>query len=275
MPPFWVAYLQVGNIHILYYVYHMLSVVHCGYDNDYGEKYASYHSKDDLNVLKSYEDLISVIGGEHEGSLYGLLIATPASLADDQNLADYFNDLITPTRDVFRIATGEDLNGRISFILHEASMSMVFQNHSNHELNLSQYTQLESTIEYYNRKILGYEFANVWDYELVDQIEALDEALTGSTAVAFGFSDQVAPAKVLKKFITDTKKCEFLASVLDGRLLDAKETEALASIPSKEEIYAKMLGCVNSPATGVVGSINAVMSSLVRAINAVKDQKSA
>ena len=105
--------------------------------------------------------------------------------------------------------------------------------------------------------------------------EALDEVLTGSIAIAFGFSDQVAPAKVLKKFIDDTQKCELIASVLDGKLLNAKETEALASLPSKEEIYAKMLGCINSPASGVVGSINAVMSSLVRAINAVKDKKSA
>ena len=59
------------------------------------------------------------------------------------------------------------------------------------------------------------------------------------------------------------------------KLLNAKEAEALASLPSKEEIYAKMLGCVNSPATGIVGSINAVMSSLVRAIDAVREKKSA
>ena len=107
------------------------------------------------------------------------------------------------------------------------------------------------------------------------KFEALDEVLTGATAIAFGFSDQVAPAKVLKKFIEDTNKCEMLASVLDGKLLNAKETEALASLPSKEEIYAKMLGCVNSPATGIVGSINAVMSGLVRAIDAVREKKSA
>ena len=55
----------------------------------------------------------------------------------------------------------------------------------------------------------------------------------------------------------------------------ADEAKALATIPSKEEIYAKMLGCVNSPATGIVGSINAVMASLTRAVAAVRDQKSA
>lgn len=105
--------------------------------------------------------------------------------------------------------------------------------------------------------------------------EVLAETLKGPIAIAFGFSDQVAPAKALSKFIKDTKKGEIIAAAMDGRLMTAEEAKALATIPSKEEIYAKMLGCVNSPATGIVGSINAVMASLTRAVAAVRDQKSA
>ena len=105
--------------------------------------------------------------------------------------------------------------------------------------------------------------------------EDLTETFKGPIAIAFGFGDQVAPAKVLSKFIKDAKKGEIVAAALDGKLLSAEEAKALATIPSKEEIYAKMLGCVNSPATGIVGSINAVMASLTRAVAAVRDQKSA
>ena len=105
--------------------------------------------------------------------------------------------------------------------------------------------------------------------------EVLSETFSGPIAIAFGFEDQVAPAKALSKFIKDTKKGEILAAAMDGKLLTAEEAKALATIPSKEEIYAKMLGCVNSPATGIVGSINAVMASLTRAVAAVRDQKSA
>ena len=105
--------------------------------------------------------------------------------------------------------------------------------------------------------------------------EVLAEAFTGPIAIAFGFEDQVAPAKALSKFIKESKKGEILAAAMDGKLLSAEEAKALATIPSKEEIYAKMLGCVNSPATGIVGSINAVMASLTRAVAAVRDQKSA
>ena len=105
--------------------------------------------------------------------------------------------------------------------------------------------------------------------------EVITETLKGPVAIAFGFEDPAAPAKVLAKFIKETKKGVITAAGLDGQLLTAEEAKALADIPSKEELYAKMLGCVNSPATGIAGAVNAVMSSLVRAIDAVAKQKAA
>lgn len=105
--------------------------------------------------------------------------------------------------------------------------------------------------------------------------EVLAETLKGPIAIAFGFTDQVAPAKVLSKFIKDTKKGEMIAAAMDGQLMSAEEAKALANLPSREELYAKMLGCINSPASGIANSVNAVMSSLVRAVAAVRDQKSA
>ena len=105
--------------------------------------------------------------------------------------------------------------------------------------------------------------------------EVLADSLKGPIAIAFGFGDQVAPAKALSKFIKDTKKGEILAAAMDGRLMSAAEAKALANLPSKAEIYAKMLGSINSPASGIVGGINGVMSALVRAVAAVRDQKQA
>lgn len=107
------------------------------------------------------------------------------------------------------------------------------------------------------------------------QFEVLADALKGPVAIAFGFGDEVAPAKVVTKFIKEAKKGEIIAAALDGKLLDAKETAVLANLPSKEELYAKMLGSINSPATGIVGAVNAVMSGLVRAMDQVAKQKSA
>ena len=105
--------------------------------------------------------------------------------------------------------------------------------------------------------------------------EVLSDVLSGPVAIAFGYKDQVMPAKVLAKFIKDTKKGEIIAAALDGKLLDAKEAKALAELPTKEEIYAKMLGSINSPASGLVYTVNGVMAALTRAVAAVRDQKTA
>ena len=105
--------------------------------------------------------------------------------------------------------------------------------------------------------------------------EVLSDSMTGPIAIAFGFNDQVSPAKAVSKFIKDTKKGVILGGALDGKLLDAKEVEALAKLPSKEELIAKILGSINSPASGIVGSVNAVMAQLTRAMAAVRDQKTA
>ncbi len=105
--------------------------------------------------------------------------------------------------------------------------------------------------------------------------EVLVDCFKGPIAIAFGYGDQVAPAKALSNFIKDTKKGEILAAAMDGKLMSAAEAKSLANLPSKAEIYAKMLGCINSPASGIVGGINGVMSALVRAVAAVRDTKQA
>ena len=92
------------------------------------------------------------------------------------------------------------------------------------------------------------------------------------------FRAQKAPIsedEQVDKFIKEAKKGVIISAGLDGKVLDAKETEKLASLPSKEELYAKMLGSINSPASGIVGAVNAVMSGLVRAMDQVAKQKAA
>jgi len=105
------------------------------------------------------------------------------------------------------------------------------------------------------------------------KFEALKDALKGPTAVAFGFEDEVAPAKVLSKFIKEAKKGEIIGAVLDGKLLSAEEAKQLANLPSREELYAKMLGSINSPASGIANAVNGVMRKLVYAMEEVRKQK--
>lgn len=105
--------------------------------------------------------------------------------------------------------------------------------------------------------------------------EVLADTFKGPIALALGFKDQVSPAKALSAFIKEVKKGEIIAAALDGKLLSADEAKALANLPSKEEIYAKMLGCINSPASGIANATNGVLTQLVRAMAAVRDAKTA
>ena len=107
------------------------------------------------------------------------------------------------------------------------------------------------------------------------EYEVLTDCFKGPIALALGFEDEVSPAKVLANFIKEVKKGEILAAALDGKLLSADEANALAKLPSKEEIYAKMLGCIKSPASGIANATNSVITQLVRTMAAVRDAKTA
>lgn len=106
-------------------------------------------------------------------------------------------------------------------------------------------------------------------------LNGLDSVLEGPSAFAFGYSDPVAPAKVINDFITKNK-CDHLkvkAGVVDGEVIDAAGVKVLADLPPKEVLIAKMLGSFNAPITNFVGVLSATLRSLVYAIEAVRKQK--
>lgn len=79
---------------------------------------------------------------------------------------------------------------------------------------------------------------------------AMKEHLNGMTAIAISAEDPVAPAKILKQYAEKIETFELKAGFVDGEILDAKGVEALASIPSKEQLICKMLGSLMSPLYG-------------------------
>lgn len=70
----------------------MLSVAKCGYDNEYGNYYRNLYPSEDLSVIKENEKLLTVCGGEHCGSLYGMLVSEPACAK--VHAKDYYGKLI-------------------------------------------------------------------------------------------------------------------------------------------------------------------------------------
>lgn len=88
--------------------------------------------------------------------------------------------------------------------------------------------------------------------------EKVNDVLSGSTAIAFGMNDPVAPAKVAAKYVEEFKKMELKAGVVDGEFYDKAMVEKLATIPSKEELIAKMLGSMMAPLSGLARVLNAI-----------------
>ncbi|MGH9670281.1 MAG: 50S ribosomal protein L10, partial [Terriglobales bacterium] len=82
--------------------------------------------------------------------------------------------------------------------------------------------------------------------------------LQGVTSIAFTEGDPVALAKALAKYAKDNPEYSFKAAVVEGRLITVKEIEALATMPSKEEIYSKLLFLIQAPAQRLVTAMAAV-----------------
>ena len=106
-------------------------------------------------------------------------------------------------------------------------------------------------------------------------VACLDEHLAGPNAIALVTGDPVAPAKALVEFAKQNNVFELKAGMLDGKLLAAADIKALAELPSREELLAKMLGSLSAPATNFVGVLAAVPRSFVQVLAAIKDQKDA
>jgi large subunit ribosomal protein L10 len=90
------------------------------------------------------------------------------------------------------------------------------------------------------------------------QVEAALKGLKGVNSVAFTAGDPVALAKVFAKWAGDNAaEFQFKLGIIDGKLLTVADVKALASMPAKEEIYAKLLFLINAPAQRLVTVLNA------------------
>ena len=84
--------------------------------------------------------------------------------------------------------------------------------------------------------------------------------LTGMTALAFSTPDDpIAPAKVIKEYADKIESFKIVAGYLDGKVVDAATIEALADIPSKEVLIAKLLGSIRSPLYNFAYALQAVI----------------
>ncbi len=100
-----------------------------------------------------------------------------------------------------------------------------------------------------------------------------DADLNGPTAVTFG-SDETNAAKVMVAAAKDLEdKIVIKSAFVDNAYVDKAGVKALAAIPAREELVAKMLGSLQSPASNLVGVLNNVVAGLVRVLNGIAQKQ--
>jgi large subunit ribosomal protein L10 len=103
----------------------------------------------------------------------------------------------------------------------------------------------------------------------------IDDILNGPSSVVMSITDPVGPAKVLKKSIAEFKKPIIKGIVLGDTFIEASKFDSIAAMPGMLELRAMVVGTIAAPITGLVYSLNGLLSGFVRALDAVREQKQA
>lgn len=108
-------------------------------------------------------------------------------------------------------------------------------------------------------------------------IAGLDvKKFVGQVAAIFGYNDEVSPAKIVGQFKKEKDKegkIEFIGGILENKFLDAGEVASLSKLPSKQELYAKIVGSINAPVSGLVNVLAGNIRNLVQVLKAVGEKK--
>ena len=108
-----------------------------------------------------------------------------------------------------------------------------------------------------------------------NNLDGLEPYLKGPTALAMSDKDPVAPAKILAEYSKKYEKLELKAGVVEGKIVDIAGIKALAELPSREVLIARVLGGFNAPLAGLVNVLNGNIRTLAIALNAIAEKKAA
>lgn len=102
----------------------------------------------------------------------------------------------------------------------------------------------------------------------------IDSMLKGPTALVLGYEDPVGPVKALMDYLKETKKeLDVRGGIMEGRSVSSDDIQAIAKLPGREELVAKLMGSMQSPAQGVVITLSGVARKLVYVLEAIRQEK--
>jgi large subunit ribosomal protein L10 len=106
--------------------------------------------------------------------------------------------------------------------------------------------------------------------------QGLEQFLVGPTGIVFCPEDVSAAAKVINKFVEETNGAfKIKGGIVEGAVFDAKGIAKVATLPSRQELLAQLLAAMQSPISGLVGTLEGVVREFVFTLQAVADKRSA
>jgi large subunit ribosomal protein L10 len=104
-------------------------------------------------------------------------------------------------------------------------------------------------------------------------VPALQSELKGPVAIAFGYDDLGAPAKLINEFVRTTRlKLEVVGGLVEGRVFSPDQVKQLADLPSRETLIAQLLGTLQSPVAQLVGIMQTPVQQLIGVLDAYKSK---
>ncbi|MCD6120533.1 MAG: 50S ribosomal protein L10 [Spirochaetales bacterium] len=139
-------------------------------------------------------------------------------------------------------------------------------------LNVEQITELRTKLREINAyyKVIKNSYLRRAAKEM--EMPDLSEVFIGPTAVALVKDDPGAAAKVLFNFTKDTT-LKIKGALVDGQVFSEADVQALSKLPSRDDLYAQLMGTINAPLTNLMYAMNGVILKFVRTLQAVADSK--
>ncbi len=111
--------------------------------------------------------------------------------------------------------------------------------------------------------------------ERSEKFDVAPEHLKGQTAVVVAYDNPIAPAKIIKKVYDKQEKLGLKLAIVEGQTFTGDQLNAVASLPTREDMIAGIVGSLGSPVSGIVGAVNGVIRDLSSVIEEVAKKRDA
>jgi len=102
----------------------------------------------------------------------------------------------------------------------------------------------------------------------------ISESLEGPTGIVFGYEDVVAPAKAISDFAKDhDKKPVFKLGIMDNKILQAEQVDAIAKLPTRDVLYSMLAGVLEAPITAFASALEAKIQETAGLFDALREER--